>query len=280
MRVYFTILKHYFINILYHFIIRPRSKTLFLLKYYFLTHYLLFLSIHSVSFLWAFQQPFVFLSPLAPVQHTTHNTHSWYTDQPIQTHHHTYTHKHKHQTSNKATHTNTNQQQSQAIHTNTNPFKNRATDQKPRPSHRSTPPIWNLDHRSKTGANPFKKNHHRSKSIQKTSSSKPPKQTHSKKIITGANPFKKIITGANPFKKMREMREHMESRDERANPFKKHHHRSHRSKPIQKKSSPEPSEQIHSKKWQRWESRDERANPFKKIITGATGANSFKNKHH
>ena len=44
------------------------------------------------------------------------------------------------------------------------------------------------------------------------------------------------------------MREKMESRDERANPFKKHHHWSHRSKPIKKKTSLEPSDQIHSKK--------------------------------
>ena len=48
-------------------------------------------------------------------------------------------------------------------------------------------------------------------------------QTHSKNIITGAigaNPFKKNITraiGPNPFKKMREMREQIESRNEREN---------------------------------------------------------------
>ena len=48
-------------------------------------------------------------------------------------------------------------------------------------------------------------------------------QTHLKNIITGAtgaNPFKKNITGAigpNPFKKMREMREQIESRNEREN---------------------------------------------------------------
>ena len=172
---------------------------------------------------------------------STHNTHPLYTDQPIQTHHHTPTHINTNIKPTTKPHTNTTQQQSQATHTNTNPFKNRATDQKPRPGHRSTPPInqstpliWNPGHRSKTGANPFKK--------------KPsPEQTHS-------------------------------------NPFKKHHHQSHRSKPIQKnhhrskpiqthsknnitgtteqthsiKSSPEPSEQILSKKWERWESRDKR----------------------
>ena len=53
---------------------------------------------------------------------------------------------------------------------------------------------------------------------------------------------KKIITGANPFKK--------------------NHHQSHQSKPIQKKSSSKPLEQTHSKK----------------IITGATKANPFKKK--
>ena len=126
MLFYFTILKYHFINIPYHFTIPPHPKTLFLLKYYFLTLSLLFLPNCSASFSWAFQQPFLFLSPSTG---STHNTHPLYTDQPIQTHHHTHTH------------TNTTQQQSQATHTNTNPFKNRATDQKPRPGHRSTPPI-------------------------------------------------------------------------------------------------------------------------------------------
>ena len=208
MRFYFTILNHYFINILYHFIILPRSKTLFLLKYYFLIHYLLFLFIRSVSFLWAFQRPFLFLSPLAPVQHTTH-THDTPINlsKPITT----------------PTHTNTNIKPATKPHTQTqthsktgppiknpsqatNPhrrFETQATDQKPEQTHSK---------KIITGANPFKKHHHRSKPIKK-------------KIITEANPFKKIIT--------------------RANPFKKHHHRS---KPVQKKSSPEPLEQIHSKK--------------------------------
>ena len=147
MLFYFTILKHHFINIPYHFTIPPHSKTLFLLKCYFLTHSLLFLHNRSALFSRAFQQPFLFLFPSSG---STHNTHPLYNDQPIQTHHHTHTHKHKHQTSNKAKHkhnpatkphTNTTQQQSQGTHTNTNPFKNWATDQKPRPGHRSMPSI-------------------------------------------------------------------------------------------------------------------------------------------
>ena len=53
-----------------------------------------------------------------------------------------------------------------------------------------------------TGANPFKKHHHQSHR------SKPIQKNHHRSH--GANPFNKIITGAigaNPFKKMREMRE-------------------------------------------------------------------------
>ena len=61
---------------------------------------------------------------------------------------------------------------------------------------------------------------------------------------------------------MREMREKMESRDERANPFKKHHHRSHRSKPIQKKNitgaiGPNPFKKMREMREQ-IESRNER----------------------
>ena len=178
---------------------RSHRKTLFLLKYYFLTHSLLFLPNHPASFSWAFQQPFLFLSPSIG---STHNTHPLYTDQPIQTHHHTHTHKHKHQTSNKATHKH-----------------NPAT----KPSHTyKHKPIQKPGHRSKTQAKPSihaadqpidaadlkpkPSIKNRSKPIQKKSS---PEQTHS-------------------------------------NPFKKHHHQSHRSKPIQKTSSPEPrSKPIH-----------------------------------
>ena len=137
MLFYFTILKHHFINIRYHFTIYPHSKTLFLLKYYFLTHSLLFLPNRSAHFPRLFNSHFYSSLP-APVQHTTH-TH--YTpinlSKPITTPTHTNTNI-KPETK---PHTNTTQQQSQATHTNTNPFKNRATDQKPRPGHRSMPPI-------------------------------------------------------------------------------------------------------------------------------------------
>ena len=138
MLFYFTILKHHFINIPYHFTILLHRKTLFLLKYYFLTHSLLFLPNRSaLYFPGLFNSHFYFSLP-APVQHTTH-TH--YTpinlSKPITTPTHTNTYI------NPATkpHTNTTQQQSQATHTNTNPIKNWATDQKPRPGHRSTLPI-------------------------------------------------------------------------------------------------------------------------------------------
>ena len=136
MLFYFTILKHHFINIPYHFTILLHRKTLFLLKYYFLTHSLLFLPNRSASFSWAFQQPIF----IPPSQHWFNTQHT-----PI-IHRSTYPnpspHPHKQtQTSNTnikpATkpHTNTTQQQSQATHTNTNPFKNQATDQKLRPGH-------------------------------------------------------------------------------------------------------------------------------------------------
>ena len=48
------------------------------------------------------------------------------------------------------------------------------------------------------------------KPIQKTSSLEPPEQTHFKKNIIGA-------IGPNPFKKIREMREQIESKNEREN---------------------------------------------------------------
>ena len=139
MLFYFTILKHHFINIPYNFTIPPHPKTLFLLKYYFLTHSLLFLTTQPFSLIFLGFSTANFYSSLpAPVQHTTH-TH--YTpinlSKPITTPTHTNTNI------KPATkpHTNTTQQQSQATHTNTNPFKNWATDQKPRPGHRSMLPI-------------------------------------------------------------------------------------------------------------------------------------------
>ena len=174
MLFYFTILKHHFINIPYHFTILLHRKTLFLLKYYFLTHSLLFLPNRSaLYFPGLFNSHFYFSLP-APVQHTTH-TH--YTPIPSP-HPHTQTQT---QPSNKAKpHTQTQ------THSKTGPLiKNpgQATD----PRRRSTNPRCRFE----TQATDQK-----------------PEQTHSKKIIIGANPFK----------------------------------------PIQKTSSPEPPEQTHSKK--------------------------------
>ena len=169
MLFYFTILKRHFINIPYHFTIPPHPKTLFLLKYYFLTHSLLFLPNRSASFSWTFQQPFLFLSPSTG---STHNTHPLYTDQPIQTHHHTHTHKHKHQTSNKATHKHNPVTKPSHTHKH-KPIQ--------KPGHRSKtqarPPIHAADLKPrppiKNRSKPIQKNHHRSKPIQKTSSPKP-----------------------------------------------------------------------------------------------------------
>ena len=132
MLFYFTILKHHFINIPYYFTIPPHPKTLFLLKYYFLTHSLLFLPNRSASFSWAFQQPFLFLSPSTfNTQHTPIIHRSTYPNPSP--HPHTKT-----QTSNQQqSHTQTQPSNKAKPHTNTNtnPFKNRATDQKPRPGH-------------------------------------------------------------------------------------------------------------------------------------------------
>ena len=179
MLFYFTILKHHFINIPYHFTILLHRKTLFLLKYYFLTHSLLFLPNRSaLYFPGLFNSHFYFSLP-APVQHTTH-TH--YTPIPSP-HPHTQTQT---QPSNKAkphtqtqTHSKTGPliknpgQATDPCRRSTNPrrrFETQATDQKPEQTHskKSSP--------EQTQSNPFKKNHHRSKSI----------QTHSKNIITGA----------------------------------------------------------------------------------------------
>ena len=180
------------------------SQNSIFIKILFFNHSLLFLPNRSASFSWAFQQPFLFLSPSTG---STHNTHPLYTDQPIQTHHHTHTHKHKHQTSNKATHKH-----------------NPAT--KPSHTHKHKP-IQKPGHRSKTQARP--PIHAADQPIHTADlKPRPPIKNRSKPIQ------KKIITGANPFK------------------------------PIQKTSSPEPSEQTHSKK------SSPKQTHSKNIITGAT----------
>ena len=201
---YFTILKHYFINIQYHFTIPLHWKTLFLLKYYFLTHSLLFLSTQPFSLIFLDFSTANFYSSLpAPVQHTTH-TH--YTpinlSKPITTPTHTQTHTSTQQQS----HTQTQPSNKAKPHTQTQthsktgpPIKTQArppihaVDQ---PIHAVDQPIHaaNLKPRPpiKNRSKPIKKNHYRSKPI----------QTHSKNFITRAteaNPFKKIITGANPW---------------------------------------------------------------------------------
>ena len=249
MLFYFTILKHHFINIPYHFTIPSHPKTLFLLKYYFLTHSLLFLSNRSVSFSWAFKQPFLFLSPLAPVQHTTH-THDTLINlsKPITTPPHTQT-----QTSNQQqSHTQTQPSNKAKPHTQTQthsktgpPIKTQArppihaVDQ---PIHAVDQPIHAADLKPrppiKNRSKPIQKNHHRSKPI----------QTHSKNIITeatGANPFKKFIIRANPFKpiQIKSLPEQTHS-----NLFKKTSSPEPPEQTHPIKSSPKPSEQIHSKK--------------------------------
>ena len=62
MLFYFTILKHYFINIPYHFTIILHRKTLFLLKYYFLTHSLLFLPTQPFSLIFLGFSTAIFIS--------------------------------------------------------------------------------------------------------------------------------------------------------------------------------------------------------------------------
>ena len=110
---------------LYHPILQylQYSKTLFLLKYYFLIIlYYFFPTVTFFSDLVFMGFPTViFFSSLSPSTSSTGSTHRathtypWYTDQPIQTHHHTHRATHtrtntNHQTINKATHTNTNHQ--------------------------------------------------------------------------------------------------------------------------------------------------------------------------
>ena len=131
--------------------------------------------------------------PLSSSTGSTHNTHPWYTNQPIH-----------------------------AANLKPRPLiKNRS-----KPIQKKSSPEQTHSKNIITGANPFKKQHHRShrsKPIQKKSSPEPLEQIHSKKWERWESRWRA------------ETREKMESRDERANPFKKHHHRSHRSKPSKKK---------------------------------------------
>ena len=157
MLFYFTILKHHFINIPYHFRILLHRKILFLLKYYFLTHSLLFLPNRSaLYFPGLFNSHFYFSLP-APVQHTTH-THYTLIPSP---HPHTQTQT---QPSNKAKpHTQTQ------THSKTGPpIKN---------------PSQAIDPRRR---------------FETQATDQKPEQTHSKKIITGANPFKPIQKTSSP----------------------------------------------------------------------------------
>ena len=138
MLFYFTILKHYFINIPYHFTIPLHRKTLFLLKYYFLTHSLLFLPTQPFSLIFLGFSTAIFISPSQHRFNTQHTRIIHRSTHPNPSPHpHTQT-----QTSNQQqSHTQTQPSNKAKPHTNTNPFKNPATDQKPRPGHRSTPPI-------------------------------------------------------------------------------------------------------------------------------------------
>ena len=174
MLFYFTILKHYFINIPYHFTISLHRKTLFLLKYYFLTHSLLFLPPNrSASFSWAFQQPFLFLPP------STDSTHTHYTpinlSKPITTPTHTNTYI------NPATkpHTNTTQQQS---HTQTQP-SNKAKPHTQTQTHSKTgPPIKNPGQPT----DPHRRSTNPRRRFETQATDQKPEQIHSKKVITGA----------------------------------------------------------------------------------------------
>ena len=128
MLFHFTILKHYFINIPYHFIISLHQKTLFLLKYYFLTHSLLFLPIQLFSLIFLGFSTTIFISPS---QHRFNTQHT-----PI-IHRSTYPNPSPH--SHTQTHTSTQQQS----HTQTQP-SNKAKPHTQTQAHSKTgPPIKN-----------------------------------------------------------------------------------------------------------------------------------------
>ena len=230
MLFYFTILKPYFINIPYHFTIPLHRKTLFLLKYYFLTHSLLFLPTQPFSLIFLGFSTTIFISP-SQHRFNTQHTPSIHRS-TIQTHHHTPTHTNTYINPATKPHTNTTQQQSQATHKHKpiqKPGHRSKTQAKP-PIHAADQPNHAADLKPrppiKNWSKPIQKNHHRSKLIQTHSKKKSsPEQTHSNPFKKhhhrshGANPFNKIITGAigaNPFKKMREMREQRRERRWRA----------------------------------------------------------------
>ena len=132
MLFYFTILKHHFINIPYHFTIPPRTKTLFLLKYYFLTFLYYFVSNRFPGL----SNSHFYSSLSTSSTGSTHNTHTpmrhrlTYPNPSL----HPHTHKHKHQTSNKEPHTNI--KLATKSHTQTQTI-NRATHT----NHQTNPPI-------------------------------------------------------------------------------------------------------------------------------------------
>ena len=137
-------------------------KTLFLLKYYFLIF--LYYFFPTVTFF----SDLVFLgfpTSLSPSTSSTSSTHTypWYTDQPIQTHHHTqratHTHKHKpsiHQQSYTHKYKPSNHQQS---HTHTNHQTSWSKQRPPHPPPK--PPIRNPRRRFETQSiwNPPKQTH-------------------------------------------------------------------------------------------------------------------------
>ena len=203
MLFYFTILKPYFINIPYHFTIPLHRKTLLLLKYYFLTNSLLFLPTQPFSLIFLGFSIAIFISPSQHRFNTQHtriihrSTHPNPSPHP-HTQTHTSTQQQSHtqtQPSNKAKpHTNTTQQQSQATHKHKpiqKPGHRSKTQARP-PIHAADQPIHAADLKPrppiKNRSKPIQKNHHRSKPI----------QTHSKKIITGTNPFKPIQKTSSP----------------------------------------------------------------------------------
>ena len=165
----------------YNFTIHSVSQNSIFIKILFFNFSLLFLfnghfffsNFGMFQFSWAFQQYFFSLSPSTSSTDSTHkatHTNPWYTDQPIQTHHHTHTQTQtikpltkphtQTQTINRVTHTQT----IKPVGANNGHHTHHPSHQSANPSlwSETPPPIWNPADLKSIGANPFKKNHHRS----------------------------------------------------------------------------------------------------------------------
>ena len=108
--LYFTIPKRHFIIISSHFTIPPTSQNSIFIKILFFNLSLLFFSNQNFCFPRLSNNLFFFLSFSLNLWHriNTQNPHTdpWYTNQPIQTHHHSPTHTHTHIRKNTKTHRN------------------------------------------------------------------------------------------------------------------------------------------------------------------------------